>query len=121
MKRLFEKRNIALIVVLVITIMSLTACGESTNKTVTTTSSEEGAAIAEAVDTKPNEIGGTIEVGGWPSGDDAFEAALIGFNEMYPNLPVELVFPYPTSHHQSLQTAFTAGLVAPSVSLVVVS
>lgn len=31
-------------------------------------------------------ISGTIEVGGWPSGDDAFEAAMEGFNEQYPNV-----------------------------------
>ena len=51
------------------------------------------------------ELEGTIEVGGWPSGDDAFEAALEGFNEKYPNIEVELVFTDTTAHHQSLQTS----------------
>ena len=55
------------------------------------------------------EISGTIEVGGWPSGDDAFEAAMEGFNEQYPNVEVELVFTDTTAHHQSLQTALAAG------------
>ncbi|MFR3321967.1 MAG: hypothetical protein ACLTSZ_13550 [Lachnospiraceae bacterium] len=39
------------------------------------------------------EISGTIEVGGWPSGDDAFEAAMEGFNmSSTRNVEVELVF-----------------------------
>lgn len=64
------------------------------------------------------EISGTIEVGGWPSGDDAFEAALEGFNEQYPNVEVELVFTDTTAHHQSLQTALAAGSGAPDVAMV---
>lgn len=64
------------------------------------------------------EISGTIEVGGWPSGDDAFEAALDGFYEAYPNVEVELVFTDTTAHHQSLQTALAAGSGAPDVAMV---
>ena len=64
------------------------------------------------------EISGTIEVGGWPSGDDAFEAAMEGFNEQYPNVEVELVFTDTTAHHQSLQTALAAGSGAPDVAMV---
>ncbi len=64
------------------------------------------------------EISGTIEVGGWPSGDDAFEAALDGFYEAYPDVEVELVFTDTTAHHQSLQTALAAGSGAPDVAMV---
>ena len=64
------------------------------------------------------DIKGYIEVGGWPSGDDGFKAAMEGFNEMYPNIEVELVFTDTTAHHQSLQTALAAGSGAPDVAMV---
>ena len=51
-------------------------------------------------------------------GDDAFEAAMEGFNEQYPNVEVELVFTDTTAHHQSLQTALAAGSGAPDVAMV---
>ncbi|MCC8104081.1 MAG: extracellular solute-binding protein [Clostridiales bacterium] len=65
-----------------------------------------------------SDISGTIEVGGWPSGDDAFEAALEGFNALYPNIEVELVFTDTTSHHQALQTSLAAGAGASDVAMV---
>ncbi|MBQ9009110.1 MAG: extracellular solute-binding protein, partial [Clostridia bacterium] len=64
------------------------------------------------------DISGYIEVGGWPSGDDAFKAAMAGFNEMYPNIEVELVFTDTTAHHQALQTSLAAGSGAPDVAMV---
>ena len=68
---------------------------------------------------EPNtDISGYIEVGGWPSGDDGFKAAMAGFNEMYPNIEVELVFTDTTSHHQSLQTSLASGQGAPDVAMV---
>lgn len=63
-------------------------------------------------------IKGYIEVGGWPSGDDAFKAAMDGFNEKYPNIEVELIFTDTTAHHQSLQTSLAAGSGAPDVAMV---
>jgi multiple sugar transport system substrate-binding protein len=72
-------------------------------------------ASAEEVDTS---ISATIEVGGWPSGDDAFKAALEGFNAIYPNIEVEFTFTDTTAHHQSLQTALAAGTGAPDVAMV---
>lgn len=90
------KRTLALILVLV---MSLSL-----------------AVIAHA---EPNtDIEGYIEVGGWPSGDVAFKAILDGFNELYPNVEVELVFTDTTAHHQSLQTSLAAGSGAPDVAMV---
>lgn len=38
------------------------------------------------------DISADIVVGGWPSGDDAFKAALPGFNKLYPNINVEFQF-----------------------------
>lgn len=75
-----------------------------------------GATIASAEE--DTSISGTIEVGGWPSGDDGFEAAMEGFNEVYPNIEVELVFTDTTAHHQSLQTALAANSGAPDVAMV---
>ncbi len=75
--------------------------------------------MVQAGELEVNEdIKGEIEVGGWPSGDDAFKAALDGFNEVYPNIEVELVFTDTTSHHQNLQTALAAGSGAPDVAMV---
>ena len=75
--------------------------------------------IAGLANAEPNtEISGYIEVGGWPSGDTGFKAALPGFNEMYPNIEVELVFTDTTAHHQSLQTSLSAGQGAPDVAMV---
>ena len=64
------------------------------------------------------EISGLIEVGGWPSGDDGFEAALDGFYELYPNVEVEFVFQDTTAHHQARQTSLAAGDGAPDVAMV---
>ncbi len=79
---------------------------------------EEAANIAAAVEEDPSSISGTIEVGGWPSGDDGFKAALAGFNEQYPNITVEFNFTDTTAHHQALQTALAAGDGAPDVAMV---
>lgn len=94
------------------------AAGASGGAQVENTSEEEGQNIAAAVEEDPSSISGTIEVGGWPSGDDGFEAAMAGFNEAYPNIEVELVFTDTTAHHQALQTALTAGTDAVDVAMV---
>lgn len=99
----------------------LAGCGggdSSSSGSTSTTTAEEGAAIAEAVEADPTSISGTITVGGWPSGDDGFKAAMAGFNEKYPNIEVELNFTDTTAHHQALQTALTAGSGAPDVAMV---
>ena len=53
-----------------------------------------GGSGAEAEDTgdisDPESVKGTITVGGWPSGDDAFKAALEGFHKEYPERGSEL-------------------------------
>lgn len=64
------------------------------------------------------EISGTIRVGGWPSGDDAFEAAMDGFKKQYPNVEVVLEFTDTASYHQALQTALVAGSEAPDVAMI---
>ena len=63
-------------------------------------------------------LSANIVVGGWPSGDDAFEAAMAGFNEKYPNIKVELQFTDTAAHHQNLQTSLAAGSGAQDVPMV---
>jgi multiple sugar transport system substrate-binding protein len=58
----------------------------------------------------------TIVVGGWPSGDVAFKAALPGFNEKYPNINVEFEFMPTANYMPSLATALAAGNNAPDVA-----
>lgn len=82
-----------------------------------TASMFSGALTANAMEVN-EDLEGYIEVSGWPSGDDAFEAALDGFNEVYPNIEVELVFTDTTAHHQSLQTSLAAGSGATDVAMV---
>ncbi len=69
-------------------------------------------------DSQDGTASGKITVGGWPSGDDAFNAAMAGFQEVYPDIEVELQFTDTTSHHQALQTALAAGSDAPDVAMV---
>jgi multiple sugar transport system substrate-binding protein len=58
-----------------------------------------------------------LTVGGWPSGDKAFEAIIPAFKEKYPNIDVELVFMSTGEHHQQLSTAIAAGSGAPDVAM----
>ena len=60
----------------------------------------------------------TIVVGGWPSGDVGFKAALAGFNEKYPAVKVEFEFTDTAAYHQALQTALAAGQGAPDVAMI---
>lgn len=81
-----------------------------------------GGSGAEAEDTgdisDPESVKGTITVGGWSSGDDAFKAALEGFHKEYPNVEVKFQFTDTTAHHQALQTALSAGSGAPDVAMI---
>jgi multiple sugar transport system substrate-binding protein len=60
----------------------------------------------------------TIVVGGWPSADVGFKAALAGFNEKYPNINVEIEMAETSAYHQALQTALAAGQGAPDVAMI---
>jgi multiple sugar transport system substrate-binding protein len=60
----------------------------------------------------------TIVVGGWPSGDVGFKAALPGFYEKYPNIKVELEFMETADYQQALTTALAAGNNAPDVAAI---
>lgn len=77
-----------------------------------------GGDSSEAKTSADGKPAGKIVVGGWPSGDEAFEAALEGFNQEYPDIEVEFQFTDTTSHHQALQTALAAGSGAPDVAMV---
>ena len=119
MNKAFWKKSMGIILAFVLAMTTLAGCGgDSGSSSGTPITEEEAQDIAAAVDEKPTEISGTIEVSGWPSGDDAFEAAMAGFNEKYPNVDVELVFTDTTSHHQALQSALVAGSGATDVAMV---
>ena len=111
-------RRIVAVLIFVLTVTSAVGCGNKTENISKTTGQDEASKIAGSVKEAPASISGTIEVGGWPSGDDAFEAAMEGFNEQYPNIKVELVFSDTTSHHQALQSALVAGSGAVDVAMV---
>lgn len=111
MKKLSAKRMISFGMTMAMTAMTLAACGGGGTTNGTTTAGSQTTA-------DPTQLKATIEVGGWPSGDDGFEAAMAGFNAKYPNIEVELVFTDTTAHHQALQTALAAGSEAPDVAMV---
>lgn len=106
MKRSGLKKGISLAMAMALT-LSLAACGGASN------ASSEGGKAVSAGDLK-----GSIVVGGWPSGDDGFKAALDGFHEKYPDIEVEFQFTDTTSHHQALATSLAAGSGAPDVAMV---
>jgi multiple sugar transport system substrate-binding protein len=60
----------------------------------------------------------TIVVGGWPSADVGFKAALAGFNQKYPNITVEIEMAETSAYHQALQTSLAAGQGAPDVAMI---
>ena len=107
-KRKFVKKGMVGFMVLA-AVAGVTACGGSSDKAVD---------VSEVDFSKPETINGSITVGGWPSGDDAFEAAMEGFHKIYPNIEVKLQFTDTTAHHQALQTALSAGSGAPDVAMV---
>lgn len=88
--------------------LSLAACGGSGS----------GGSAEVTTTSNPEDIKATITVGGWPSGDDGFKAALEGFNEKYPNIEVEFNFQDTTAHHQALSTSLAAGSDAPDVAMI---
>lgn len=77
-KRNMIKKGLACVMVATMTI-GLAACGGSNGG---------GDDVSEADFSDPESIKGTITVGGWPSGDDGFKAAMDGFNKEYPNIEV---------------------------------
>ncbi len=98
-------------------VLNLTACGGDDGSSAALTT-EEADRIAQSVDENPSEITAKIQVAGWPSADVGFEEAMAGFNEVYPNIEVELLFTDTTSHHQALQSALVAGSGAADVVMV---
>ncbi len=115
MKKAVLKKKLTFVLIMVLSISVLYGCGGNTASELTESDAQE---IAAAVKSDPSSIEASIQVGGWPSGDDAFEAAMAGFNDKYPNIQVELVFTDTTSHHQALQSALVAGTGAVDVAMV---
>ena len=60
----------------------------------------------------------TIVVGGWPSADVGFRAALPGFYAEYPNIEVEIEMSDTTAYQQALTTSLAAGQGAPDVAMI---
>ncbi|AEF81069.1 ABC transporter substrate-binding protein [Leadbettera azotonutricia] len=59
-----------------------------------------------------------IVVGGWPSADVGFDAALPGFYAQYPDIEVEVQMAQTEAYHQALQTSLAAGQGAPDVAMI---
>lgn len=96
------KRVLALTAASALSISLLAGCGGSDSSGAASSSAESADASSDNAQTESGElveagsdVSGDIVVGGWPSGDDAFEAAMAGFNEKYPNINVELQFTVP--------------------------
>lgn len=114
------RRALALAAASAMSVSMLAGCGGSDSASADSSSSNASSATtqpAEVVEVS-GDISGDIVVGGWPSGDDAFEAAMDGFHEQYPNINVEMQFTDTTAHHQNLQTSLAAGSGAPDVAMV---
>ncbi|WP_165972268.1 ABC transporter substrate-binding protein [Paenibacillus piri] len=79
------------------------------------TKGQTGTGAGSAAGDKP--VKGEIVVGGWPSGDKAFEAIIPEFNKKYPDVKVTLQFQKSEDHHNKLLTALAAGSGAPDVAM----
>lgn len=86
--------------------LALTGCGSSDSPSDITSDSDS------------SNLSTTITVAGWPSGDDAFKAALDGFHKQYPEINVEFNFTDNSSHHQKLNTELVSGTGAPDVAMI---
>jgi len=70
-------------------------------------------------DSKEGENGEvTITVAGFPNAKEAFESAIDGFHEKYPNIQVEYNITDTTSHHQALSTALASNADFADVAIV---
>ena len=70
-------------------------------------------------DSKEGENGEiTITVAVYPSAEEAFESAIEGFHEKYPEIQVEYNITDTTSHHQALSTALASNTGAADVAMV---
>lgn len=96
----------------------LAGCGGTSSSSVPAEENSSGTDAQAATGEIDKSMKADIVVGGWPSGDDAFKAAMSGFNAEYPNINVELQFTDTTAHHQNLQTSLAAGSGAPDVAMV---
>lgn len=73
----------------------------------------------DAAESKKEEAGEvTITVAGFPSAEEAFEAAMEGFHEKYPEIQVEYNITDTTSHHQALSTALASNTFIADVAMV---
>lgn len=126
-----KKRLTALLLCFGLILGSAAGCsGDSDSSTATDDSSAPNSSASEASskaseaepsDTDTGDTGsdlsGKLVVGGWPSGDDAFNAIIPLFKEKYPNVEIELNFQQGSDYNQMLTTALAAGTGAPDVAM----
>lgn len=118
-------RILAVILSIVMCFVLLIGCSkEDVDPSDVSGDSKDGNTSQKAKDDISNEdiegtkiLTGKIIVGGWPAGDDAFEAVIPLFNEKYPDVEVELSFQQGDDYNQMLTTALAAGTGAPDVAM----
>lgn len=106
------KRVLMKTILIVIFVLITVACSDSLDNSVAKNSSGE-----KNNDTSDG-LSGEIIVGGWPSGDVAFEAIIDEFNELYPDINITLQFQAGDDHHDKLLTSLAAGSGAPDVAMI---
>lgn len=118
------KRLLSISLIAVMFLSLIVACGggannkdKSSQENQTGTKNNEQKSD-EASEAKNDELKGEIVVGGWPSGDKAFEAIIPEFNKRYPDIKVTLQFQKTADHHNKLLTSLAAGAGAPDVAMI---
>ena len=106
-----RKRIIALFLCLIMGAAAVTGCSSSTDKKNEETKAENSPAGTA------DDLSGKIVIGGWPAGDDAFKAIIPAFNEIYPDIEIELAFQQGSDYNQMLTTALAAGSGAPDIAM----
>ena len=104
MKKKMVKKPMILLLGVSMVVSILSGCGSSD-------SSKKSAST-------PEELSGTIVLGGWPAGDEAFKSIQKGFETKYPNVKLKYQFASTADYTQALQTSLAAGTGAPDVAMV---
>lgn len=111
-----KKCVFALLLCLIFSVITIAGCSSSAGNSDTGLSGENNAADP-ADENQTDELSGKIVIGGWPAGDDAFKAIIPAFNEIHPNVEIELAFQQGSDYNQMLTTALAAGTGAPDIAM----
>jgi len=104
------KRFFSIFLPVILLVSLLAGCSSS--------SSKSSSAPAGDSKTAAKSLKGDIVIGGWPSGDKAFEAIIPEFNKKYPDIKIKLEFQKSADHHNKLLTSLAAGSGAPDVTMI---